>query len=81
MTYQSVNPNDGKVLKSFEHLNSAQLEQSLASAESCFQAWKHTNYVERAAVLHKAHSRSCNAVHRAFRAVSEQGRPRPAHPA
>ena len=28
MTYQSVNPNDGKVSRSFEHLNKAQLEQS-----------------------------------------------------
>lgn len=54
MTYQSVNPYDGKILKSFEHLSSAQLEQSLATAESCFQAWKHTSYADRAAVLHKA---------------------------
>src|SRR5471032_3479197 len=54
MTYQSVNPNDGKVLKSFEHLNSAQLEKSLATADSCFQAWKRTSYADRAAILHKA---------------------------
>jgi succinate-semialdehyde dehydrogenase/glutarate-semialdehyde dehydrogenase len=54
MNYQSVNPNDGKLLKSFEHLNSAQLEQSLATAESCFQTWKHTSYADRAAILKKA---------------------------
>jgi len=54
MSYQSVNPNDGKVLKSFEHLNGAQLEQSLATAESCFQTWKHTSFAERATLLHKA---------------------------
>ena len=54
MTYQSVNPNDGKVLRSFEHLNKAQLEQSLTTAESCFQAWKHTSFAERGAILHKA---------------------------
>jgi len=30
--YQSVNPNTGKLLKSFEHLSHAQLEQSLAAA-------------------------------------------------
>ena len=54
MSYQSVNPNDGKVLKSFEHLSGAQLEQSLATAESCFQTWKHTSYAERATILHKA---------------------------
>jgi len=54
MAYQSVNPNDGKVLKTFEHLSSAQLEQALATAQTCFQAWKRTSYAERAAVLDKA---------------------------
>ncbi len=33
MAYQSVNPNDGKVLISFEHLTPAQLAQSLAAAQ------------------------------------------------
>ncbi|OOG58707.1 NAD-dependent succinate-semialdehyde dehydrogenase [Polaromonas sp. C04] len=54
MNYQSINPNDGKLLKSFEHLSSAQLEKALANAESCFQTWKHTSYAERAAILAKA---------------------------
>jgi len=54
MTYQSVNPNTGKTLKSFEHFNSAQLENSLAAAEACFRTWKHTSYTERAVVVAKA---------------------------
>ncbi|WP_114968734.1 NAD-dependent succinate-semialdehyde dehydrogenase [Rhodoferax ferrireducens] len=54
MTYQSVNPNDGKVMKSFEHLSNPQLEQSLATAEACFQTWKQTSYADRAAILNKA---------------------------
>ncbi len=54
MAYQSVNPNDGKVLKSFEHMSNAQLEKSLAAAESCFQTWKHKSYAERAIVLNRA---------------------------
>ncbi|MEO8119871.1 MAG: NAD-dependent succinate-semialdehyde dehydrogenase [Rhodoferax sp.] len=54
MTYQSVNPNDGKVMKSFEHLSNPQLEQSLATAEACFQTWKRTSYADRAAILNKA---------------------------
>lgn len=37
MAYQSVNPNTGKVPKIFEPLSDAQLETSLAAAESCFQ--------------------------------------------
>ena len=54
MAYQSINPNDGKVLRSFEHMSPAQLEKSLAAAESCFQTWKHKSYAERAVVVNKA---------------------------
>ena len=44
MAYQSINPNDGKLLKSFEHLNPAQLEKSLAGAQLCYQTWKRRSY-------------------------------------
>jgi len=54
MAYQSINPNDGKVLRSFEHMSSEQLEKSLAAAENCFQSWKHKSYAERAVVVNKA---------------------------
>ena len=54
MSYQSIDPNTGKVLKSFEHLSAAQLEKSLAAAQSCFQDWKRTSYGDRAAVLSRA---------------------------
>jgi succinate-semialdehyde dehydrogenase/glutarate-semialdehyde dehydrogenase len=52
--YQSVNPNDGKVLRSFEEMTSAQLEQSLETAHTCFQTWKQTSYAERAKIVAKA---------------------------
>ena len=54
MTYQSINPNDGKRLKSFEHMSNAQLDGALAAAEGCFQTWKHKPYAERAAILMRA---------------------------
>jgi succinate-semialdehyde dehydrogenase/glutarate-semialdehyde dehydrogenase len=54
MTYQSINPNDGKLLKSFEHLSDAQLDSALAVAENCFQTWKHKSYADRAVILTKA---------------------------
>ncbi|MEO7128534.1 MAG: aldehyde dehydrogenase family protein [Rhodoferax sp.] len=52
-SYQSVNPNTGKLLKSFEHLSAAQLEKSLAAADNCFQTWKHKSYAERAVIVNK----------------------------
>ncbi len=54
MAYQSINPNTGKLVKSFEHLTHPQLETKLAAAASCFEAWKNTSFAERAAILNKA---------------------------
>jgi succinate-semialdehyde dehydrogenase/glutarate-semialdehyde dehydrogenase len=54
MAYQSINPNDGKTLKKFAEISTEQLEHSLATAESCFQAWKHISYQERAVIVRKA---------------------------
>ena len=54
MAYQSVNPNTGKVLKSFEEMDNTQLEKSLAAAEHCFQSWKKMSFAERAVILNKA---------------------------
>ena len=54
MPYQSINPNDGKLLKSFEPISSARLDEALATAENCFQTWKHKPYAERAAIVAKA---------------------------
>ena len=54
MAYQSINPNDGKLLASFEHMSPNQLDQALAAAETCFQTWKHTAYAERALIVTKA---------------------------
>ena len=53
-SYQSLNPNTGKILKSFELIDSDHLEHALAAADTCFQSWKHTSYDERAVVLNKA---------------------------
>lgn len=54
MAYQSINPNDGKQLKSFDYLSNAQLDDALTAAENCFQTWKHKPYAERAAIVSKA---------------------------
>jgi len=54
MAYQSVNPNTGKVLKSFDELNDNQLEEAIATAESCFNKWKHTTYAQRAEIISRA---------------------------
>src|SRR5580704_3300494 len=53
MAYQSVNPYDGKILKTFEELSDGQLETALETA-ACFETWRRTTFSERAAVVAKA---------------------------
>jgi acyl-CoA reductase-like NAD-dependent aldehyde dehydrogenase len=54
MTYQSVNPANGKILKTFKVLTDKQLESKLATAATCFKTWKHTSYEERAVIVARA---------------------------
>ncbi len=54
MTYQSINPYDGKILKTFEELTDKQLETALETAASCFETWRCKTFAERAAVAAKA---------------------------
>ena len=55
MAYQSTNPYDGKVSKSFDDITDAQLEEKLKTASHCYEAtWRTTSFAERKAVLSKA---------------------------
>src|ERR1017187_869268 len=54
MAYQSVNPYDGKILKTFKELTDNQLETALGNAATCFENWRHTTFAGRAAVVKKA---------------------------
>jgi succinate-semialdehyde dehydrogenase / glutarate-semialdehyde dehydrogenase len=54
MAYQSVNPYDGKILKTFEELTDKQLERALETAATCFESWRRTTFAERAVVVAKA---------------------------
>jgi succinate-semialdehyde dehydrogenase / glutarate-semialdehyde dehydrogenase len=54
MTYRSINPFDGKTLKTFETHTDTQLETALVLAAACFDTWRRKPFSERAAVLTKA---------------------------
>jgi len=54
MSYQSVNPADGKLLKKFDDLTDEQLATKLTTAQACFQAWRHKTYAERAKIVSRA---------------------------
>jgi succinate-semialdehyde dehydrogenase/glutarate-semialdehyde dehydrogenase len=48
MAYQSVNPHNGKVLKTFKELTAQQLEKALKTAATCFDTWRCMTYAKRA---------------------------------
>jgi succinate-semialdehyde dehydrogenase/glutarate-semialdehyde dehydrogenase len=52
--YQSVNPFDGKILKTFEELTDPQLETAIDTAAKCFDTWRNTSFAERATIVAKA---------------------------
>ncbi|MHB8520004.1 MAG: NAD-dependent succinate-semialdehyde dehydrogenase [Limisphaerales bacterium] len=52
--YQSVNPYDGKVVKTFQTLTDQRLEEKLTTAARCFETWRHTTYPKRAIIVAKA---------------------------
>jgi succinate-semialdehyde dehydrogenase/glutarate-semialdehyde dehydrogenase len=54
MTYQSLSPFDGKLIKDFEDIDAAQYETKLAAAQSCYETWRHKSYAERAVIIAKA---------------------------
>ncbi|MFJ2990763.1 NAD-dependent succinate-semialdehyde dehydrogenase [Collimonas sp. NPDC087041] len=54
MSYQSINPYDGKTLKTFEEISDKQLETAIATAAACFEVWRKKSYAERAVVVAKA---------------------------
>lgn len=54
MAYQSVNPYNGEILKTFEDLTDLQLEMALKTAASCFEAWRRMTYAGRAVVVARA---------------------------
>ena len=54
MTYQSVNPADGKVLKTFKELTDKELEVKIVAAAACYETWRHKTYTERAKIVSKA---------------------------
>jgi len=51
MNYISVNPFDGKVLKTFEEATDSELETALAAAAACYSTWRHKSYSERATIV------------------------------
>ena len=51
MTYQSLNPFDGTLIENFSDLSDVDFEVKLAAAQTCFEAWRHVSYADRAVII------------------------------
>jgi succinate-semialdehyde dehydrogenase/glutarate-semialdehyde dehydrogenase len=51
MTYQSINPFDGKTLRTFEETTDEALEEAVETAATCYETWRHKSFAERAAIV------------------------------
>jgi succinate-semialdehyde dehydrogenase / glutarate-semialdehyde dehydrogenase len=54
MAYQSLNPYDERVFKTFDEHSDDQLEARVEVAQRCFETWQNTTFAERAAILKRA---------------------------
>ena len=54
MAYQSVNPYNGEIFKTFQQLTDRHLETAIQTAAACFETWRRTTFAERAAIVAKA---------------------------
>jgi succinate-semialdehyde dehydrogenase / glutarate-semialdehyde dehydrogenase len=54
MSYQSINPYNGELVKSFDDHTAQQLDTSIATAATCFDAWRKLSFAERAGIVAKA---------------------------
>ncbi len=54
MSYQSVNPYNGKSGQTFEELSDSELETAIATASTCFETWRHKSFAQRSVVVAKA---------------------------
>lgn len=53
MAFQTINPVNNKVVKTFEEMNDAALDKTVTKAANTFDEWKKTDYKVRAQLLYK----------------------------
>jgi len=54
MSYKSINPYNGELVKSFDEHTDQQVETALTTAATCFETWRQLTFAERAAIVAKA---------------------------
>ena len=54
MSYQSINPYNGQLLKTFAEMTQQELEAALKTAAEAYEKWRELSYAERSKIVSKA---------------------------
>lgn len=54
MAFTSIYPADGKLFESFDDISDKEFITKIATAQSCYETWRHKSYHERAIIIAKA---------------------------
>jgi succinate-semialdehyde dehydrogenase/glutarate-semialdehyde dehydrogenase len=54
MSYQSINPYNGELVKSFDEQTDQQFDAAITTAATCFETWKELSFAGRATIVAKA---------------------------
>ena len=53
MSYQSINPYNGQLLKTFAEMTQQELEAALKTAAEAYEKWRELSYAERSTIVSK----------------------------
>lgn len=53
MAYKTVNPFTGEEVKSFNEISTAELDEKIQQAATCFETWRNTSFNERKKIIQK----------------------------
>jgi succinate-semialdehyde dehydrogenase/glutarate-semialdehyde dehydrogenase len=54
MTYQTINPFNGEVVKTYPTITDAEFKSKVDAAATCYETWRHKSYKDRAKIIAKA---------------------------
>ncbi|MDQ2736690.1 MAG: aldehyde dehydrogenase family protein [Pseudomonadota bacterium] len=70
MAYQSINPFDGKTLRTFEEATDEAMEEAVGTAATCYETWRHKSFAERSVIV----ARVAALMHQRVEVLAHTGR-------
>ena len=59
MVFQTINPTNNKIIKSFDEMTDSAVEKAISEATMAFEDWKQTGYQTRSQLLYTVRVLNC----------------------